>query len=139
MVIVQANVPAAPIVEVVLVATISIHIIAAMPATHMKAHWYHILLALSGGERHGLAIARTVRESSLGRIRLWPATLYGSLEELADAGWIEEIEAARRADASERKRYYGITRSGRAAFDAETRRLADLVRLARQAGRRQHA
>ena len=110
-----------------------------MPVPHLKPHWYHILLALSAGERHGLAIARAVSESSLNRIRLWPATLYGSLEELADAGWIEEIEAGRRADASERKRYYGLTRSGRAAFDAETQRLADLVRLARQAGRRQHA
>lgn len=109
-----------------------------MPLSLMKPHVYHILLSLSAGDRHGLAIARAVRESSQSRIRLWPATLYGSLEELADAGWIEEIEdASRRPDASERKRYYGITRSGRAAFDAETQRLSDLVRLARHVARRQ--
>jgi DNA-binding PadR family transcriptional regulator len=104
----------------------------------MKSHWYHILLSLAGGARHGLAIARDVRQSSQSGIRLWPATLYGSLEELADLGWIEEIDDARRPDASERKRYYGITRSGRHALDAETQRLADLVRLARAIGRRQN-
>jgi DNA-binding PadR family transcriptional regulator len=109
-----------------------------MPAQQMKPHWYHILLSLSAGDRHGLAIARDVGDSSQGRIRLWPATLYGSLEELADAGWIEEVDRSRRPDGSERKRYYAITRNGRAAFDAETRRLSDLVRLARHVTRRQH-
>jgi DNA-binding PadR family transcriptional regulator len=105
----------------------------------MKARWYHILLSLAGGARHGLAIARDVRQSSHDGIRLWPATLYGSLEELADLGWIEEIDdESRRPDASERKRYYGITRSGRSALDAETQRLADLVRLARAINRRQN-
>jgi DNA-binding PadR family transcriptional regulator len=106
----------------------------------MKPRWFHILLSLAGGPRHGLAIARDVQQSSSGAIRLWPATLYGSLEELMDLGWIQEIEDGdRRPDLSERKRYYGIARSGRAALDAETRRLADLVRLARAAGKRQNA
>jgi DNA-binding PadR family transcriptional regulator len=107
----------------------------------MKPRWFHILLSLAGGPRHGLAVMRDVRQSSSGAIHLWPATLYGSLEELMDLGWIQEIDdEARRPDASERKRYYGLTRSGRAALDAETQRLADLVRLARRAAsRRQNA
>jgi DNA-binding PadR family transcriptional regulator len=105
----------------------------------VKPHWYHILLALSAGGRHGQAIARDVETSSGGAIRLWPATLYGSLEELTDAGWIDEISGAARPDESERRRYYGITRRGRAAFDEETNRLAALVRRARQASRRQQA
>lgn len=105
----------------------------------MKPHWYHILLSVAGGARHGQAIARDVRHSSNGSLRLWPATLYGSLEELSDRGWIEEIDdASRRPDTSERKRYYGITRAGRAALDTETQRLADLVRLARAVSRRQN-
>jgi hypothetical protein len=41
----------------------------------LKPRWYHILLSLSAGPRHGLAIARDVRRSSGGQIRLWPATL----------------------------------------------------------------
>jgi DNA-binding PadR family transcriptional regulator len=105
----------------------------------IKTHWYHILLSLAGGARHGLAIARDVRQSSNGGLRLWPATLYGSLEELTDLGWIEEIDdPGRRPDASERKRYYGITRAGRSALDHETQRLADLVRLARAITRKQN-
>jgi DNA-binding PadR family transcriptional regulator len=104
----------------------------------MKLHWYYMLLSLAGGDRHGLAIARDVREFSAGRLRLWPATLYGSLQALADRGWIREIEdgSSRRPDDSERKRYYAITRSGRDAMDEETRRLEDLVKLARGASRR---
>jgi DNA-binding PadR family transcriptional regulator len=104
----------------------------------MKRPWYYILLSVAGGHRHGLAIAREVRELSDGQVRLWPATLYGSLEELVRRGWIREIEdgARQRPDDSERKRYYALTRPGREAMDEETRRLADLVKLGRAAGRR---
>ena len=112
-----------------------------MPADlELKPRWYHILLSLASGPQHGQAIARDVRRSSGGRIRLWPATLYGSLQELTDRGWIVEIDhGPARPDDSARKRVYGITRAGRAAFTAETNRLADLVRLARGASRRQRA
>ena len=107
----------------------------------MKLHWYYMLLSLAAGDRHGLAIARDVREFSEGRVRLWPATLYGSLQTLMDRGWIKEleVESSRRPDDSERKRYYAITRSGRSAMDEETRRLSDLVKLAKGARRRARA
>ena len=80
-----------------------------------------------------LAIAREVLTLSDGGVRLWPAMLYGALEDLSDRGWIEEIDErmGRPVNESERRRYYRITRAGRAAVAAETRRLADLVRLAR--------
>jgi DNA-binding PadR family transcriptional regulator len=105
----------------------------------IKPNAYYILLSLRRGPRHGLAITRDVLEFSGGETRLWPATLYGSLQDLSDRGWIEEIhtdDEKRRPDASERKRYYGLTKAGRAAVDAETRRLSDLVRLARAVARR---
>lgn len=110
-----------------------------MPPSDLKARWYYILLSLAAGHHHGLAIARAVREFSDGRVRLWPAMLYGSLEELSARGWIRELEdgSAGRPDASERKRYYSLTRAGRTAMDAETRRLADLVKLARTVSRRE--
>ena len=89
-------------------------------------------LSLASGDRHGLAVAREVLTLSDGQVRLWPAMLYGALEDLSDRGWIEEvIDARRRPDESERKRYYRITRAGRAAAAAETNRLASLVRVAR--------
>jgi DNA-binding PadR family transcriptional regulator len=98
----------------------------------IKTTWYYILLALADADRHGLAIAREVHVLSDGQIRLWPAMLYGALEELSDRGWIDELTDARRpAGDSERKRYYRITRLGRASAAAETDRLSNLVRVAR--------
>ncbi|HEX5216330.1 MAG TPA: helix-turn-helix transcriptional regulator [Vicinamibacterales bacterium] len=102
----------------------------------LKTHWYFILMSLAGGNRHGLAIARDVKQLSGGQVTLWPATLYGSLEDLADAGWIAELADRDLPDESDRKKFYTLTRAGRAALDAETRRLADLVKLARSLSRR---
>jgi DNA-binding PadR family transcriptional regulator len=105
----------------------------AAPSTRVKLHWYYILLALGTGERHGLAIAREVLTLSEGGIKLWPAMLYGSLEDLVDRGWIEALDDPRKrpADESERKRFYRLTRTGRAIVTAETERLASLVHVAR--------
>ena len=104
----------------------------------LKPNWYYILLSVGRGARHGQAITRDVLEFSGGETRLWPATLYGTIQDLVDRGWIVEIDLddeKRRPDSSERKRYYGITRAGKAAAEAETRRLSDLVRLARSVAR----
>jgi len=95
-----------------------------------KAHHFLILLALLAGDSHGLAIAREVERLSEGRVRLWPATLYGSLEDLLEYGWIEEA-ADPPGQESERKRFYRVTRSGQAVARGETRRLVELVKIAR--------
>jgi DNA-binding PadR family transcriptional regulator len=100
-------------------------------ADGLKPRYYYILLALSAGDRHGQAIARDVLHSSDGRLRLWPAALYGSLDEMRERGWIEEIRgSARASDESDRKRIYRLTIPGRSRLAAETARLAQLVRLA---------
>lgn len=96
----------------------------------LKPHWFYILLALADGERHGLAIAREVQSLSDGAARLWPATLYGSLDELRSRKWIEELPEHPEAE-SERKRYYRLTRTGRAVLTDEGERLGRLARLAR--------
>jgi DNA-binding PadR family transcriptional regulator len=63
--------------------------------------------------------------------------LYGSLEDLREQGWIEElVDEPQRPDESERRRYFRITRGGRAVLAAETDRLAGLVRVARARSRR---
>ena len=103
-----------------------------MDLAGLKPRSFYILLALASEDRHGLGIAREVLALSDGRIRLWPATLYGTLADLCERGWIEELTEARRpADESERKHYYRLTRAGRAVVAAETDRMAGLVRLAR--------
>lgn len=107
------------------------------PAT-LKTTWFYILLALAGGDRHGLGIARDVEGLSDGRVRLWPATLYGSLDELHQRGWIEELDHPRDRSAAEneRRRYYRLTRTGRTALAAEAERLTRLARVARDRVRR---
>ena len=96
----------------------------------LKPHWFHILVALADNDRHGLAIAREVQSLSDGAVRLWPATLYGSLEELCQRGWIEELPE-HPEDESERRRYYRITRAGRAVLSGEAERLGQLARIAK--------
>ena len=98
----------------------------------MKNRVYLILLALAEADLHGLGIARAVQDLSDGRTRLWPASLYGTLEELSESGLIEELDDPRRpADESDKKRFYRLTRAGHRALAAETDRLATLVRIAR--------
>ena len=99
----------------------------------MKNRVYLILLALAGSDLHGLAIARAVEALSDGQTRLWPASLYGTLDELAQSGLIEELDDPRRrpANESDKKRFYRLTRAGHAALAAETNRLAALVKRAK--------
>jgi DNA-binding PadR family transcriptional regulator len=105
-----------------------------MAGDTIKRHHIYILLALADEDRHGLAIARDVQALSDGAVRLWPATLYGSLDELRARWWIEELDE-HPADESERRRYYRITRTGRAVLTDEAERLGRLARLARARAR----
>jgi len=97
----------------------------------VKPHWFHILLALADEPRHGSGIMRDVLELTDGELRLWPATLYGSLEDLRELGWIDELDETP-AGESDRKRYYRITDAGRATLEREAERLAELAELARR-------
>jgi|SRR5687768_11892869 len=90
---------------------------------------FHILLALANGERHGYAIMREVAEQTDNLIQLGPGTLYGSLKRLVENGLIEELDE--RGEADERRRYYRLTRNGRALAVAESKRLQAAVRNAR--------
>jgi DNA-binding PadR family transcriptional regulator len=99
----------------------------------IKPNTFHILVSLIGDDKHGLGIVRDVLDQTDGALHLWPATLYGALEQLADEGLIEELSARGEhpAGESERRRYYRLTRSGRAAVTAEVRRLERLAAVAR--------
>ncbi len=98
----------------------------------LKTQWFHILLALSEEPQHGSGIVRSVLSQTDGKLRLWPATLYGSLEELVSIGWIEELvgTAERPEGESERKRFYRIRSSGARVLAAEAARMQNLARAA---------
>ena len=99
----------------------------------LKPAWFQILLALAEGEAHGAGIRRRAEERSGGEI--YPAMLYGSLDDLTTKGWIEELDefAGRPYGASSRARFYRISDEGRRVLADETQRLEDLVRTASRA------
>jgi DNA-binding PadR family transcriptional regulator len=93
---------------------------------------FHILLALADGERHGYAIMQEVADASDGRVRIGPGTLYGAIKRLLEQGVVEETEDRPHPDEDdERRRYYALTRFGRAVLSAEADRLESMVRAAR--------
>src|SRR5262245_32785087 len=98
----------------------------------LKINWFHILLCLADGDQHGYAIMQEVLARTDGRVRLWPATLYGSLKRLMDEGLIEESGERTAADAdAARRRYYRLSTTGRRALASEIARLEELVKAAR--------
>ena len=92
---------------------------------------FHILVVLAGGPLHGYAIRQDVEERTEGEIRLWPATLYGTLSALEERGLIAETESPGGPDDDPRRKYYALTAEGRSALSAEAARLEGLARLAR--------
>jgi DNA-binding PadR family transcriptional regulator len=98
----------------------------------LKPNWFHVLLSLANGEQHGYGIMQEVLERTNGKVRLWPATLYGTLERLLDAGLIAAANRRPPADEDDaRRRYYRLTALGRRVLAAESIRLEDLVRVIR--------
>jgi len=96
----------------------------------LKPHWFHVLLSLADREQHGYGIMQEVLARTGGKVRLWPATLYGTLKRLIDEELIEE-SAERPAPEQDdaRRRYYRLTALGRGVLAAESQRLEDLVRV----------
>ncbi|HWE83872.1 MAG TPA: helix-turn-helix transcriptional regulator [Terracidiphilus sp.] len=92
---------------------------------------FQILLALADRELHGYGIMRQVAEQTEDRLRLGPATLYGSIQTLLEAEFIEEVDAPAAAEPDERRRYYRMSVSGRKAARGEADRMAGVLRIAR--------
>jgi DNA-binding PadR family transcriptional regulator len=96
---------------------------------------FHILLALADQDRHGYAIILDIADRTGGAMRLGTGTLYTAISRLLDGGLIEEPDERPDADEDdERRRYYRLTGFGRDVANAEARRLATLVKMARSRG-----
>ncbi len=101
--------------------------------TGLRTNWVHILVSLADRDLHGSAVARDVIDQTAGALRLWPATLYRTLDDMVELGLILELTGPDHPDgASGRRRYYRATPGGRAALAAEADRLAALVGTARR-------
>jgi len=97
----------------------------------LPAAAFHILLALTEGERHGYGIMQETAHSSSGKVSLGPGTLYRSLKRLLGNGLIEEVDERPVPELDdERRHYYRLTPFGLLVAKAEAQRLAALVRMA---------
>lgn len=94
---------------------------------------FHILLALSTGERHGYGIMKQVETDSEGKVTMGPGTLYGSLKRMLDARLVQESD--KRIDPEmddERRIYYQITDMGAKTLAAELERYKRIVTVAQE-------
>jgi DNA-binding PadR family transcriptional regulator len=94
----------------------------------LKPQWFQVMLSLAGGEQHGYGIMQEVLNRTTGKVRLWPATLYGAIKRLIEADLIEESTERPAPELDDaRRRYYRLTPLGKRVLDAECDRLQELV------------
>jgi DNA-binding PadR family transcriptional regulator len=91
-----------------------------------------ILMVLLEGESHAYGIVAEL-ERRMPERRIYPANLYRRLNEMVDAGLLEELPLPAEADPRQRC-HYRVTRAGRAAARAEAERLERVVEEARRLG-----
>jgi len=96
---------------------------------------FDILLAVADEDRHGYAIIQDVAARTSGALKLSPGTLYRSIQRMLEQGLLVEPRQRPLPELDdERRRYYRITPFGRAVAEAESRRMSQLVRMARARG-----
>lgn len=97
----------------------------------LKAAWFHILLALGEEARHGYGIRESVEDRTGGKVKLWPANLYGSIREMTDLALLEALDEDEQPVDDQRRQYYRLTSRGRELLRLEADRLQTLVDAAR--------
>jgi DNA-binding PadR family transcriptional regulator len=95
---------------------------------------FHILLALSDRELHGYGIIISVEQTTRGELRLRTGTLYTAIRRMVDDGLIRETASLADESDDGRRRYYRLTRFGRAVARAEAERVSALAAIARSRG-----
>lgn len=100
-----------------------------LPLPHLPLH---VLLALADDTMHGWAVIKRIEEMTDGATRPSTGSLYLAMGRLADRGLLEEVPAPA-DDVDARRKYYRLTPFGQRVLEAESQRLASLVRVARAA------
>src|SRR5690349_9467252 len=93
---------------------------------------FHVLVALSDGDKHGYAILMDVKRRTEAKVKLGAGALYAVIKRLLDDDMIVESDA--RPDAAlddERGHYYRLTPFGRQVAIAEAERMEQAVSRAR--------
>jgi DNA-binding PadR family transcriptional regulator len=88
---------------------------------------FHILLSLFDEPRHGYGIMQEVARRTSGEVNMGPGTLYGTLQRMCEAEFVEECPKGDLPSGDERRRYYRLTRKGHTAAVSEAERLERLL------------
>jgi DNA-binding PadR family transcriptional regulator len=95
----------------------------------LKPDVFEVLLALESGDLHGYAILKAIEARG---ISMAASLMYRKLRRLMEAGLVAETAARPAATEDDaRRRYYRLTKSGRAVVVAEARRILELSRSRR--------
>src|SRR5262245_36933901 len=93
----------------------------------LKPLVFQVLLALTGGERHGWSLVREIQQRGDFEA-IMPGNFYRTLRGMLADGLIEEAALLSKADPDDdRRRYFRLTTEGSAAAAAEAKRLEALV------------
>jgi DNA-binding PadR family transcriptional regulator len=98
-----------------------------LPLTHLS---YHVMLAIADRPLHGYGIIKEVAGRTDGAMEPEAGTLYAAIKRMTDEGLLEDAPAPDDGGDA-RRRYYRLTDLGREVLAAETERLANLLRVAR--------
>ena len=77
-----------------------------------------VLRALAGRPQHGYAVARFIRESSDGSLRVIDGALYTALHRMEERGWVESEWGL--SEKGKRAKFYRVTTAGRRALRNES-------------------
>src|SRR5580658_10977242 len=84
-----------------------------------------ILKTLSGGSRHGYAVAEHLKSISNDVLQVGESSLYPALQRLLLNGWVKAEWGA--SENNRRARYYTITGTGRKQLEEERRELDRMI------------
>ncbi len=90
---------------------------------------FSILMALSLKPRHGYEIMQQAEEDSLGKVKLAPGTLYGTIKQLLSDELIEEVKSEEIATRG--RRYYRLTKKGWDKLNAEMQYYSNIVKISK--------
>ncbi len=89
---------------------------------------FFILLSLTGGQKHGYVILKSIESMSGGSLKLSTGTLYEALARLVELEWIERGDAEGHSERP--RKAYRLSPLGQQVLRAETQRMKTLVRVA---------
>ena len=98
----------------------------------LKPLVFEIILVLRERDRHGYGIVQQITDKAPPGPRLFPASLYRTLRQMREQGFIEETDPPGPAGGDDgRRRYFRLTTLGERIARAEARRLEAQVGAAR--------